>query len=212
MHRTGSIQCLSRPRPCLHGRFCHLSSLQKATRLPLRRPVGRTFPSSRHLQQARQNPWIRRHQGLIVSAKQQAKRRPGAISGPHPSQRPRTDHATSPPTVTGSNTRPPSAEIRTSPRPMSYTHPETVSSSRAIAPATEGCVRKCCNCSRTFSSVNRRISSLGFSSGGASELATLSAASAFLNQRCTVGIFCTACGSNSPFIAPQSVCPHTTTC
>src|ERR1700726_1173851 len=86
----------------------------------------------------------------------------------------RNDHL-SPSVVTGRNTRPPSSEILTSPLPMSYTHPEIVSSSLAIAPATEGCVRRCCICSSTFSSVTRRFNSLGRSSLAASAWATLHA-------------------------------------
>src|SRR6266481_4976438 len=125
--------------------------------------------------------------------------------------RARNDHAP-PSVVTGRNTRPPSSEILTSPLPMSYTHPEIVSSSRAIAPATEGCVRRCCICSSTFSSVSRRMNSLGFSSPSASEFATLNAAWAFFSQLFTVGIFSRLSGYSNPFIAPQSECPHTTTC
>src|SRR5229473_8531242 len=123
---------------------------------------------------------VRRHHGQIVQHKNQ--QRPAHILE-HSRQLPpaRNDH--SPPSaVTDRNTRPPSSEILTSPLPMSYTHPEIVSSSRAIAPATEGCVRRCCICSRTFSSVSLRINSLGFSSVSASEFATLKAACAFFNQ------------------------------
>src|SRR5258708_3691899 len=153
---------------------------------------------------------VSHHNRQIVQHKNQ--QRPAHIHQ-HSRQLPpaRNDHA---PTsaVTGRNTRPPSSEILTSPLPMSYTHPEIVSSSRAIAPATEGCVRRCCNCSSTFSSVRRRINSLGFSSASASEFATLNAACAFFSQLFTVGIFSRLSGSSNPFIAPQSECPHTTTC
>src|SRR5260370_13447418 len=126
--------------------------------------------------------------------------------------RARNDHLFSPSVVTSRNTRPPSSEILTSPLPMSYTHPEIVSSSLAIAPATEGCVRRCCSCSTTFSCVRRRINSPGVSPSSASEFATLNAACAFFSQLFTVGIFSMLSGSSKPFIAPHSDGPHTTTC
>src|SRR5246127_3311759 len=136
---------------------------------------------------------VRRHHGQIVQQKNQ--QRPAHILQ-HSRQLPpaRNNHAP-PSVVTGRNTRPPSSEILTSPLPMSYTHPEIVSSSRAIAPATEGCVRRCCNCSSTFSSVSRRINSPGVSPSAAREFATLNAACAFFSQLFTVGIFSRLSGS-----------------
>src|SRR5207302_3980138 len=114
---------------------------------------------------------VRRHHRQVVQQKNQ--QRPAHIHQ-HSRQLPpaRNNHASTS-VITGRNTRPPSSEILTSPLPMSYTHPEIVSSSRAIAPATDGCVRRCCSCSSTFSSVNRRFNSLGVSSGSASDCATL---------------------------------------
>src|SRR5258708_14177536 len=108
---------------------------------------------------------VSHHNRQIVQHKNQ--QRPAHIHQ-HSRQLPpaRNDHA-SPSVVTGRNTRPPSSEILTSPLPMSYTHPEIVSSSRAIAPATEGCVRRCCICSSPFSFVSRRITSLASSSASA---------------------------------------------
>src|ERR1700722_18130668 len=153
---------------------------------------------------------VRRHHSKVVYHQEQ--QRLPDISQHIRQLRPlRNDHA-SPSVVTVRNTRPPSSDILTSPLPMSYTQPEIVSSSRAIAPATEGCVRRCCICSSTFSSVSRRIRSLGFSSDSASDSATLRAACAFFNQLFTVGIVAKASGCSNPFIAPQSECPHTTTC
>src|SRR5882757_2267102 len=154
---------------------------------------------------------VRRYHRKVIH--QQDQERPSHIRQ-HSRHMPlmRNDHALSPSVVTARNTRPPSSEILTSPLPMSYTQPEIVSSSLAIAPATDGCVRRCCICSSTFSSVSRRINSLGFSSLSASEFATLNAACAFFSQLFTVGIFSRLSGFSRPFIAPQSECPHTTTC
>src|SRR6266851_573836 len=153
---------------------------------------------------------VRRHHRNVIQHQYQQR---SAHVRQHRCQLPRArnDHA-SPSVVTGRNTRPPSSEILTSPLPMSYTHPEIVSSSLASAPATEGCVRRCCSCSSTFSCVRRRINSPGVSPASASEFATLNAACAFFSQLFTVGIFSRLSGSSKPFIAPQSECPHTTTC
>src|ERR1700761_1571529 len=152
----------------------------------------------------------RHHRKVIQNQQQQ--RLTHVLQHRHQLSPVRYDHAPLPSNVTGANTRPPSSEILTSPLPMSYTHPEIVSSSRAIAPATDGCVRRCCICNSTFSSVSRRSRSSLLSSVSVSELATLNAACAFFNQLFTVGNFSRLSGFSSPFIAPQSECPQITTC
>src|SRR5258708_548764 len=129
---------------------------------------------------------VSHHNRQIVQHKNQ--QRPAHIHQ-HSRQLPpaRNDHA---PTsaVTGRNTRPPSSETLPPPFPMPSPPPKTVGPPGAIAPAPEGCVRRCCNCSSTFPSVRRRFNSLGVSSGPASDCATLSAACAFFSQLFTVGI------------------------